>query len=83
MNDVLRQTRIQQICDEIIDCAEGRIAAEFYGALVLAAGVYLKAAFPTDLEGAYRIHGDNLRAILEDLDARPLRESFADGFLSS
>lgn len=69
-----RSLRIQRIADDIIDCAEGTGAADYYGGLTLALAAYLHSAFPRSPEVALRTHMGNIEALLEDLGRRELDE---------
>jgi hypothetical protein len=66
----MNKRRIQEIANDIFDCAEGRDAAEFHAGLTLATGIFFKAQFPHDLEEAYKRHTENLKNVFEDLDKR-------------
>lgn len=60
--------RAKAITAEIVDMIAGGTPAEFQYALTLATAIYFKANFPHDLEEALRLHTENLRAALEELD---------------
>ena len=61
---------IAEVAGEILDCCEGNSPMLFYTALVLAAGTFLKAQYPHDLEDAYKGHCESLKNVMEELDKR-------------
>jgi len=61
---------IAAMVGDILDCCEGHTPVLFYMGLVLAAGTFLKAQYPHDLEEAYKGHCENLKSVMEELDKR-------------
>jgi hypothetical protein len=66
--------RLQMLATEMIEIAEGCEPAEFQAALTLATAIYFKTMFPKDLESIYRLHIENLRAAIEELDSKDTLE---------
>jgi hypothetical protein len=68
----LNMTRVKAIATEIVDLVAGCRPPEFQAALTLATAIYFKAQFPKDLEEAYKLHVENMRAAMEELDRTPV-----------
>jgi len=71
-------SRMKHLASEIISLCEGYEPAEYQAALTLATGIYFKTMFPRELEAMYRQHTENLRAVVEDLDANSHRDDVLD-----
>ncbi len=75
-----------------VDCADifaegyvygnGRVEAyepaEYQMGLTLAMAVYLKSMFPHELEDMFRLHCENLRMTLEELDAKSHKDDIVE-----
>jgi hypothetical protein len=62
--------RAKRVTDLIVEAITAGTPAEYQYGLTLATAIYFKANFPHDLEAAFRLHVENLRAALEELDKR-------------
>jgi hypothetical protein len=67
-----RLSNAKQIAADIVDMVAVGTPAEFQMALTLATAIYFKANFANSLEEALRLHTENLRAALEELDKTPV-----------
>jgi hypothetical protein len=61
-------TRVKAIATEMVDLVAGCRPPEYQAALTLATAIYFKANFPNDLEETYKLHVENMRAAMEELD---------------
>ena len=71
MNRTPSLSSAKLVAAEIIKLIPGVTPAEFQIALTLAIATYFKANFPHALEESLRLHTENLRAALEELDKTP------------
>jgi hypothetical protein len=72
MNQAPKLSRAKLVAAEMVDLVAGCTPQEFQMALTLATAIYFKANFQHDLEESLRLHYENLRAALEELDKTPV-----------
>jgi hypothetical protein len=77
VNQRPRLSTAKTVASDIIEMVSACTPAEYQMALTLATAIYFKAQFGDDLESAYRMHVENLRAAMEELDKQNVLDLFS------